>query len=70
MSIIEITNDNALMSEINEKNGQKIIGRIESINYRSKNLENIITLFNEKLGNNLTPYKDNIMNSDKFLFFG
>ena len=67
MSIIEITNDNALMSEINEKNGQKIIGRIESINYRSKNLENIITLFNEKLGNNLTPYKDNIMNSDKFL---
>lgn len=65
--VMEITNDNALMSEINGKNGEKIVERIDSINNRSKNLENIITHFNDKLGVNLSPYKDNIMNSDKLL---
>ena len=65
MGIIEITNTNALMSEINAKNGQKIIDRITSINYQSKNLENILNVFNDKLGDILSPYKNNVMNSDK-----
>ena len=67
MGIIEITNANALMSEINEKNSEKIIQKINSINYQSKNLENILTNFNDKLGQTLAPYKDNVMNSDKIL---
>ena len=67
MGIIEITQTNALMSEINEKSGGKIIQKINSINYQSKNLENILTNFNDKLGQTLSPYKDNVMNSDKIL---
>ena len=65
MGIIEITQTNALISEINEKKGGKIIQKINSINYQSKNLENILTNFNDKLGQTLSPYKDNVMNSDK-----
>ena len=67
MGIIEITNANALMSEINEKNFEKINQKLNSINYQSKNLENILTNFNDKLGQTLAPYKDNVMNSDKIL---
>ena len=67
MGIIEITNSNSLMSEKNEKNGQKYLSKINSLYYQSKNLENILTNFNEKLGQTLSPYRDNVMNSDKIL---
>ena len=67
MGLIEITNTNAIISKHNEKKGKKIIDKINTINHLSKNLENIITNFNDKLNANLIPFKDNIMNSDKFL---
>jgi len=65
MGIIDITNTNSLMSEINEKNGKKYLSKINSIYYQSKNLENILTNFNDKLNQTLSPYRDNVMNSDK-----
>ena len=67
MGLIEINETNAIISKHSEKKGQKIIDKINTINYLSKNLENIITNFNDKLNENLIPFKDNIMNSDKFL---
>ena len=67
MGLIEINETNAIISKHNEKKGQKIIDKINTINYLSKNLENIITNFNDKLNESLIPFKDNIMNSDKFL---
>ena len=67
MGIIDITKSNALLSKINQSNGKKIIEKINSLTYLSKNLENIITNFNEKLSQTLSPYKDNVMNSDKIL---
>ena len=67
MGLIEITNTNAIISKHNGKKGKKIIDKINTINHLSKNLENIITNFNDKLNANLIPFKDNIMNSDKFL---
>ena len=53
------------MSERNEKNGKKYLSKINSIYYQSKNLENILTNFNDKLNQTLSPYRDNVMNSDK-----
>ena len=67
MGIIDITNANSKLSEINEMKGKLFIEKINGINQRSKNLENIIKNFNDKLDENLIPFKDNIMNSDKFL---
>ena len=67
MGLIEITETNAIISKHNEKKGQKIIEKINTIDYLSKNLENIISNFNDKLNESLIPFRDNIMNSDKFL---
>ena len=67
MGLIEITQTNAIIAKQNEKKGQKIIEKITTIDYLSKNLENIITNFNDRLNENLIPFRDNIMNCDKFL---
>lgn len=65
MGIMEITEANASMSGLNEKKGKKIIQKLNSINYQSKNLENIVSKINERLDQILNPYKDNVINSDK-----
>ena len=67
MGLIEITQTNAIIAKQNEKKGQKIIEKINTIDYLSKNLENIITNFNDRLNENLIPFRDNIMNCDKYL---
>ena len=67
MGILDITNANSKLSEINEMKGKLFIEKINGINQRSKNLENILKNFNDRLDENLIPFKDNIMNSDKFL---
>ena len=67
IGLIEITETNAIIAKTNEKKGQKIIDKINTIDYLSKNLENIITNFNDRLNENLIPFRDNIMHSDKFL---
>ena len=67
MGILDITNANSKFSEINEMKGKLFIEKLNGINQRSKNLENILKNFNDRLDESLIPVKDNIMNSDKFL---
>jgi len=68
MDMFKINLDNAKISKMNEKNGEAVLEKINSINERSKYLKNTIEFIDNKMTGVLKPYKENIMNRDNILF--
>jgi hypothetical protein len=68
IDILKINNANEKFCEINENKGKNILAKINSINERSKNMQEAIEFIDNKMTGVLKPYKDNIMNSDNILF--
>ena len=68
IDMIKINLDNTKISEMNQKNGNAVLEKINSINERSKYLKNTIEFIDNKMTGLLKPYKENIMNRDNILF--
>ena len=65
---INISNESNKFYEQNVKKGGNMLAKLNSMTERYKNMEKAIEFIDNKMTEVLKPYKENIMNSDSFLF--